>query len=364
MTEESWRLLNLQEIPYYETQTIYHALAQAQNKYNTPNTLIITWPDRPFVSIGLHQIKDMVIEEAYLKQNNIPYVRRVVGGGSVYLDANQIFYQIICNSEDYPLQQKEFYSFFLQPVVNTYRYFGIPAKYEPVNDVVALNRKISGNGAVTIENSKILVGNFILDFPAQEMSKILKVSQEKFRDKIAKSLEERMGSFRHFLGYIPDKLDIIYHYIHEFEELIGIKLELGELMKEERELIDQLNEEYRREDWINYVTSKHEALNVYTIKSGTYFTYFEKKLQGGLVQLFIHFEKQKIKDIVISGDFSIDPPFSINNIEQELLGLEVREEILEKAIEQVVESENIDIPGVTTAELVYMIIEAYNKTRK
>ena len=60
---KEWRLLNLGEIPWQRTQSIYHALALTQTKLSTPDTLIVNWPNNPFVCIGLHQIVDLVIEK-------------------------------------------------------------------------------------------------------------------------------------------------------------------------------------------------------------------------------------------------------------------------------------------------------------
>ncbi|MFW9852460.1 MAG: hypothetical protein ACFFDS_05935, partial [Candidatus Thorarchaeota archaeon] len=79
---KEWRLLNLAKIPWQRTQSIYHALALIQAELSTPNTLIINWPSKPFVSIGLHQVIDLVIETDYLEKNNIPFLRRSCGGGS------------------------------------------------------------------------------------------------------------------------------------------------------------------------------------------------------------------------------------------------------------------------------------------
>ena len=101
----------------------------------------------------------------------------------------------------------EYYKILLTPVVSTYRAQGLEAVYEPINDIVANNKKISGNGAATLGNSRILTGNFILSFPSQEMAQVLRVPDEKFRDKVAQSLEDRVGSFESLIGKKPERAE-------------------------------------------------------------------------------------------------------------------------------------------------------------
>ncbi len=311
---KKWRLLNLGEVPWKRTQSIYHALALVQEELKTPNTLIMIWPDRPFVCIGLHQIIDISIDLENTSSMNLPYIRRACGGGAVYLNRDQIFYQIICNEKEYPKEMLEFYELFLNPVVETYKHFGIPAQFVPVNDVVAEDRKVSGNGAVTFNSSRVLVGNFILDFPAKNMSKILKVPEEKFRDKIASTLEERMGSFRYFLKELPSREEIIEEYIANFEKKLNIELIHGKLLQEEIDKISEIEDLYDTEDWLYYVEKTGREMYQQKIKSGTYFTSIVKKLPGGLINLFLHFDENEIKDVIISGDFSLNPPFVLHEI--------------------------------------------------
>jgi lipoate-protein ligase A len=64
--------------------------------------------------------------------------------------------------------------------------------FKPVNDIIANGRKISGNGAAEIGDTQVLVGNFIVNFNFEMMSKVLRVPDEKFRDKVFKTLSENL----------------------------------------------------------------------------------------------------------------------------------------------------------------------------
>ncbi|UJG41479.1 MAG: lipoate--protein ligase family protein [Candidatus Heimdallarchaeum aukensis] len=359
--KNNWRLIVLPDLPPLETQTVYHALANIQSKHNSPNTLILTWPNTPYVSIGIHQVIDLVVDTNAISEMDIPLIRRITGGGAVYLDQNQLFYQLIFNKNDYPFSVKELFEHFLQPVVSTYRYLGIPAKYQPLNDIVALDKKISGNGASAIDRSTILVGNFILDFPVKEMSRILKVPDEKFRDKIAKTLEERIGSIKYFLGYSPDKLDLIYNFKKEFEDILGISLEVGSLTELEKNEIQRLNQYYQTEEWINYVERRHKDLISLKIKSGVRCFFNEVKTKGGLISLYIQVEENTIADIAITGDFFIKNPFNLSKLEENLMGTELSQELLKQKIDSFYQFSENKIEGLESEELAEIIIKTVNK---
>ena len=361
---EEWRLLNLGEIPWIRTQSIYHAIALLQEELKTPNTLIINWPDEPFVCVGLHQVIETSIDLENISNKSLPYIRRACGGGSVFLNDEQIFYQIICRETDYPSNLQKFYAIFLQPTVVTYKDFGIAAEFAPVNDVVAENRKISGNGAVTYNNSRVLVGNFILNFPSKNMSQILKVPDEKFRDKVAKTLEERMGSFSYFLDNTPSKDEIISSYVDNFEKFIGVRLKVGFLQDEELKKIEELEQLYQTDEWKYYVEKTGLETFQQKIKSGTYLTNITRKLPGGLISLFIQFDSNKISDILISGDFSLSPPFSLPEIESELKGTNVDYNLIRSKLGDLFDDHNIEIPGIEKEELAMMIIDSYSSLKK
>ena len=138
------KLYDLGHVPWIQSQLIYHAMPRLGMEginYVAPTT--------PYVCIGCHQDVEQDIDLDFCRSWGIPVFRREIGGGGVYLDGDQIFYQIILH-KDNPLaagDKTEFYRRFLQPVADAYTTLGIPAQYRPVNDVITADgRKISGNG--------------------------------------------------------------------------------------------------------------------------------------------------------------------------------------------------------------------------
>ena len=81
------KLYDLQKVPWYESQLIYHALAKLGQE-----ALVLVSPATPYVCIGFHQNAIQEVDLEYCKANAIPVFRREVGGGAVYLDGRQLFF--------------------------------------------------------------------------------------------------------------------------------------------------------------------------------------------------------------------------------------------------------------------------------
>jgi len=116
----------LDKVSWQHSQALYHAAA-----YLGREALFILRPSTPYVCIGNHQDADQEIDLEFARAHHIPVIRREVGGGAVYLDGEQLFYQLILKA-DRPgllMDKAEFYHRYLQPVIETYRAYGVNAEY-------------------------------------------------------------------------------------------------------------------------------------------------------------------------------------------------------------------------------------------
>jgi lipoate-protein ligase A len=177
---------DLRKLPGQQSMLIFHALARMGTE-----ALVIVSPERPLVSIGYFQDATQEVDLQYCRESGIPFMRREVGGGATYLDENQIFYQLIWKKDHlkFPRPVDEIYPWFSQAPVETYKAFGIESEFRVVNDIVTkTGRKIAGEGGGNIGECMVFVGGVLLDFDYQVMSRILRVTDEKFRDKVYSAL--------------------------------------------------------------------------------------------------------------------------------------------------------------------------------
>lgn len=359
---EDWRLLDLGALPAIDTQTIYEAVALARSKNLIPDTLILCYPESPLVCIGYHQDLEKEVDYTFCQSHDIPIVRRILGGGAVYLDQGQLFYQIIVDRKNpkIPLSLKDFFQKLLEAPTKTYQDLGIPAVYKPINDIEVSGRKISGNGAGTLENVvNIMTGNIIMDFNYEMMVKILKVPSEKFRDKVAKSLEERMTTIKKELGHeVPlEKMKILL--IKNYEETLNIKLRKGALTDWENQTMKELRTKYQSNEWLNLVFLRHPDLaRKVKISSTASVSESAYKAPGGLIRATLRIDEEVIKEIMLSGDFWIYPENKLAELEKRLAGTHTDISKIDQVIQNFYKEEKIETPGVNPQDFLTAIRQA------
>jgi len=365
---ETWRLLKLGAIDPLETQIVYEAVAIARNRKLVPDTIIFCWPKMPLVCIGFHQEVEKEIDYIYCQKNKIPVVRRILGGGAVYLDEGQLFYQIIASEENPKIPNiiNKLFAKLLQAPISTYHAIGISAEYKPINDIQIQGRKISGNGVGKVGRVNILTGNLILDFNYDAMVRILKVPSEKFRDKMISTLRDRVTTITRELGQSPDK-DVLMDLLKQnFEKFLEVGLIEDKLSKQERKNLGNLRKKYLSKEWLFQTALRHPELSqklqglsetehVIKIADEIYICEGIFKSQGGLIRITLEIDNGIIKDILISGDFEFFPKEDLSAMEKELIGLALNEGNLREKIEKFYETHSIQAPGTNPNDFVRTI---------
>jgi lipoate-protein ligase A len=341
-------------VSWQHSQALYHAAA-----YRKRDALLILRPDSPYVCIGYHQDVGQEIDLAFTRANDIPIFRREVGGGAVYLDGEQLFYQLIIHSDHpaIPGNKNDFYRIFLQPVIDVYRLFGVYATFKPVNDIIANGRKVSGNGAAEIEGMTILVGNFIMDFNYEMMSKCLRVPDEKFRDKVFKTLNENLSTIRRETGTIPATADLASALASAYQELLG-ELQPRELDAELLAKADELATEMYTDEWLFANDRRRSDAKQVKIREGVYVIQKVVKLPGGLVRANAVVEDGLLHEVHLSGDFFFYPAGAILELEQTLDGTSANLDQLTKKIQDFYYQRAIESPGINAENLAQIFISA------
>jgi len=337
-------LYNLGKVPWEESQLMYHALAKLGRE-----SLCLVSPAAPYVCIGFHQDAQQEVDFEFCKASNIPVFRREVGGGAVFLDGNQLFFQLIIQRDNpiAPRRIDAFYKKFLQPVIGVHRRIGLEAKYKPVNDLVIETRKISGTGAAEIGDSIVFVGNLILDFDYETMSRVLKIPDEKFRDKVKKTIEENLSTIRRELGEQKyeqwDEQTLNNMMVEEFEKLLR-PLTPGNKNDELIVKMKTLATSMINDAWL-FQKGKQVEGRVVKVRSGLKVVQRMHKAAGGLIRAEFTVEDGKYKDVTISGDFFCFPRDSVDRLAAKLE--DCKKDNVADVVSNFYQTEEFEIPGVT-----------------
>lgn len=342
----------LDAVTWEYSQALYHAAAHLGRE-----ALFVLRPATPYVCIGYHQDAQQEIDLEFTKQNNIPVFRREVGGGAVYLDGQQLFFQLIVRKDHpgVPHVVADFYKKFLQPIIETFRQFGVPAEYKPVNDIITSGRKISGTGAAQIDDMFILVGNFIQDFNYDMMSKCLRVPDEKFRDKVYKTMYENLTTFQRETGSIPENAALAAELYTRYSNLLG-EMTPKPLDKELTNKADELLAEMNTPEWLLANDRRRPDSKQVKIAEGVFVIQKMLKTPGGLIRVTAVNRDGFLSDLHISGDFFFFPSESLIHLEKALENIPANAEAITEVVEALYKQQAVESPGVVPADFSQVLV--------
>lgn len=337
-------LYNLGKVPWAESQLCYHALAHLGRE-----ALALVSPATEYVCIGFHQDVRQEVDPEFCRANDIPVFRREVGGGAVYLDGNQLFFQVVLRRDSplVPANREIFYRKFLKPVIDVYRRIGIPARFKPINDLLAGTRKISGSGAGEIGDCVVFVGNLIVDFDYTMMSRVLKVPDEKFRDRVRKTIEENLTTIRRELGEAEafrwSEADLNLLMAEEFGKVLG-PFDERDMDDELRSKMEEIGRTMTSEAWL-YGRGRPQNGRSMRIRAGLNLIHRMHKAMGGLIRADFEMREGRYWDVTISGDFFCYPKHAVNELEAAIHGVAADE--LRLMLERFYDERPLETPGVT-----------------
>lgn len=207
----------LGEVTWNLSQGYYHALAHLNRQ-----GLVLCWPDQPYLCLGRHDDWRELDWEA-CRRMGLPVLRREVGGGTVYLDVHQVFFQLVL-SRDHVLATMNLVRLWgrvLEPVRRVYRQVGITVEHVPPADLQVGGRKVSGCGGGQVGWCTVLVGNILLDFHCRPLVDVLSLSDPSLRAAVAAAMGERVTSVGRETGRSVAPGEVMRLLEREFAVLLG-----------------------------------------------------------------------------------------------------------------------------------------------
>jgi lipoate---protein ligase len=200
------------------------------------------------VSLGFFQSAEQELDLGECKKQGVDVVRRLTGGGAVFHDKEITYSLIIPESSQVPKDILESYNFICGAIVQALKSLGLCAKFHPINDILVNGKKISGN-AQTRRNGIILQhGTILLDVDVDKMFSLLRVPDEKLRDKGIVSAKERVTSLKSEIEKVS--IDDIKSALRKNFNGLGLELYDSSLSQSELKSSLELSEnKYSKAEW-------------------------------------------------------------------------------------------------------------------
>jgi lipoate-protein ligase A len=138
---------------------------------NSNEEYLILGINSPSVIIGKHQSAHKEVNTRFVYENNIPVIRRISGGGTVFHDEGNLNFTFIRQSETG--RQVDFRKYTL-PVIGFLNSAGVKAKFGGKNDIKVEGLKISGNAEHVHRNRVLHHGTILFNASLDLLSNALR----------------------------------------------------------------------------------------------------------------------------------------------------------------------------------------------
>jgi len=248
---EKWRLLLTGANTAARNMAIDRAVLVSNSNGKVPPTVrFYSW--KPFaISIGYFQSLEEEVDLGICKDLGIDYVRRITGGGAVFHE-DELTYSIVIPESHKEISKNimESYGHICGAIIKGLKNIGIKSEYKPINDIITSGKKISGNAQTRKMKTVLQHGTILKDVNVDKMFSVLRVPNEKIKDKLISDVKDRVTSVKHVLNK-----DVTFNQISNamkkgFEEEFNIKLVKGKLTREEEELSLKFDKEcFSAKNW-------------------------------------------------------------------------------------------------------------------
>ncbi len=273
--------------------------------------ILYLWQNKNTIVIGKNQNAWKECKTGELERDGGHLVRRLSGGGAVYHDLGNLNFTFLVSKEDYDLEKQ------MEVILVAARKLGLDALKSGRNDITIDGKKFSGNAFFERGGKCYHHGTLMVNVVMEDLQRYLNVDQEKLKSKSVDSVRARVANLSEFypglsITLLKEKL------LEAFSEVYGIKPESK--LWEQLPLDEIKVREQRFSSW-DFIFGRKIPFE-YEIA---------KRFLWGDVNMKVHVDSGKIKDILIYSDAMVQTP--IEEIPSILIGLDFNKRSMIGAIE-------------------------------
>lgn len=292
------------------------ALIELHRAGRVPDTVrFLRFP--PTALIGRHQALSHEIKVDHARAHGIGLVRRITGGGAIYLDEGQLGWELVFSRKRLPLNDLGAYTQAICAAVaaGLSESFGIDARFRPRNDIEVGGRKLCGTGGFFDGDTLIYQGTVLIDVDPARMMACLNVPEAKIKKHDLDRAEQRVVTLKELLGgAAPEVAAVEQAVLAGLASELGIAPEPGAIRDEEVTLAEEL---YAQEIGTDDFVFEIDAPGGPDTRSASLTD------PGGTITAYVRLEPNapRIARALITGDFFAAPPRMVYDLEARLQGV-------------------------------------------
>ncbi len=301
----------------------------------------------PTALIGRHQALNHEVSVDYCQQNNIGIARRITGGGAIYFDEGQLGWSLVFHRATLGIASLEILARDIcEAAANGISRLGVDARYRPRNDIEVNGRKISGTGGFFDGDTLFYQGTVLVDMNPADMVRALRVPAAKLGKRGIDSAAQRIVTLKELLGdQTPDLTAIKAALIEGFTETLEITPLIGEVSAQEEDTARQIfADEVGTDEFVAEIDDPSLDADVY---EGSHTG------AGGTITCYVRLEgsrQNRIREILLTGDFFVTPPRFIWDLEARLRGVSV--DAFAESVHTFFDETEVDLLSVAAGDFV------------
>ena len=307
-----------------ETNPYFNIATEEYAFHHFRENVFMLWQSMPCIVIGKHQNAYAEINHDYVKEKNIPVIRRISGGGTVYHDLGNLNYSLIIRGKKGKLVN---YKRYTEPIIQVLKSLGVDARLAGKSDIKINGEKISGNAEHLFKDRVLHHGTLLFSTCLGELHNALKPVTTIYSDKAVKSNRSTVTNIRE---HLTDNINIDH-----FKSLLlkqiqsnNIDCRMYSLSNEDKKAINELvKKKYLSWDW-NYGYSPDYRL----------------KKTVTLNETTINVALEIRKGIITNAEINSKPDntFPALEIKKLLIGIPHGDEMIQTKLSQLISLQKID----------------------
>jgi lipoate-protein ligase A len=236
------RVIDFGRVSPLRSQTLWHSIGYGVSA-GGPVTLSFARPAAPYACLGYLR-HTAEIDHDYCRAHGLPLYRRMIGGGPVYLDQRQLFFQICVPAGSVSPSRAVALRSLLEPAVAAFRAVGVAASLDDDGEICVGDRKICGHGAGQIEDAVVACGNLIEAFDHERATGVLALPDPEQRAETLRLMRRYVAATAADPGAFQAALTTAC------AGALGLRAVPGSLSEAERQAVARLDRRFASARWL------------------------------------------------------------------------------------------------------------------
>ena len=284
------------------------ALVELRKAGAVPDTVrFLRFP--PTALIGRHQDLSRELKLDHCRKAGIGIVRRITGGGAIYLDEGQLGWEIVCDRRRIGVATlADMTARICTAAAAGLSRLGIAAEYRPPNDIVVDGQKICGTGGYFDDDIVMYQGTTLVDLDLPAMMAVINVAAPK-----EGAPPPRVTTLRALLPEADLSMERLQAaLVAGFEDGLGISCAASKPGAAEKALAQRLcDEEIGTAAFVEEIDDPGADASV-------------RHGESGPVNAWLRVEgrrNDRVREVLFTGDFIVVPPRLVMDLEGWLRGV-------------------------------------------